>query len=193
LLQLPWARRPTRAATTVKSSSWRKEAPGRKSCRRKPTYNRRAIRVAGSLDSALLSHVLGQRPSLRLRQEGRGEKSEDIDAGENHRRLAVAAELHDQRAGEQRAEKGDETRRIEDEGDAGAARAGGKQFRLPHRHPRILHQGEERLDCGRKQQELEVLRPQIEERGHEERHGEIEIGRASCREREYVDGHDVTS
>src|SRR5207247_2712254 len=170
---LRWRRRPTVAATAVKPASWRNEATGRKSCRRRPTYNRRASSVPGSLNSALLSHVLGQRPSLRLRQEGRGEKSEDIDAGENHRRLAVAAELHDQRAGEQRAEKGDETRRIEDEGDAGAARAGGEQFRQPHRHPRILPQGQERVDGGRKQQELEVRRPQIEERGHEERNGEI--------------------
>src|SRR5437016_7602130 len=45
LLQLPWARRQTRAATTPKSSSWRKEAPGPKSCKRRPTCSKRGSSV----------------------------------------------------------------------------------------------------------------------------------------------------
>src|SRR5262245_4435641 len=46
------------------------------------------------------SDLFRQRPSFRLRQERGGHETEEIDAGEDHRRRPEAAELDDQRAGE---------------------------------------------------------------------------------------------
>src|SRR5262249_14158691 len=109
---------------------------------------------------ARTSHVFRQRFSLSLRQEQRRRKTEEVNAGEYHRRLAEAAELHNKRAREQRAEKGNEAQRIEHERNARAARARRKQLRQPYRHPRILSQREEPVDRGSEQQQVQVFGPQ---------------------------------
>jgi hypothetical protein len=59
--------------------------------------------------------ALRQRFSLRLGQERHGDQPKNVEQADNRCRFAVAAEADDQGAGDQRGDRGDQSRRIEDE------------------------------------------------------------------------------
>src|ERR1700751_3649180 len=75
---------------------------------------------------------LRQRFSLRLRQERHRDQPKNVEQADNGRGFAVAAEADNQGAGDQRSDRGDQPRRIEDETGGSGAHSRWKEFRQPN-------------------------------------------------------------
>src|SRR5262249_44396823 len=70
-----------------------------------------------------------------LRQERRGERSENVEQADDAGRAAVAAEADDQSAGDQRPQPRDQPRPVEADRDRGGPHARGIKLGEPNRHP----------------------------------------------------------
>src|ERR1700730_10284703 len=74
-----------------------------------------------------------QRFSLRLRQERRREGPKPKKKADNRCRFAIATEADKQGAADQRSDRGDQTRCIEDEAGSRRTHARRKELRQPYR------------------------------------------------------------
>src|SRR5262245_52143081 len=100
----------------------------------------------------------------RFREKRSGCNSESVYGAEDHGGAAVVAEIGDESTGEQGSGEGNEPRCVEAEAHCGCAHVRRVSLRQPRWAPRVLTQGKYCIDGRDDEYQVQVVRPQEENR-----------------------------
>src|ERR1700722_277703 len=124
-----------------------------------------------------------QRFSFRLGQERHGDQPENVEQADDRCRFAIAAQADNQGAGDQRCDRGDQSRCIEDETGSSRSHPRRKEFRQPYRRPRKNTLDEKSIHRKDEQQQMDLMYPQIDDRGEDQAHQVVQERRRLAAER----------